>query len=140
MRNQIDLFFDRAFRTPFSLWDANAVTPTPEVTSWFRPPVDVREDDKAYYLSLDLPGLKKEDVKIDIENGVLNVSGERQFEHRNRDGNWQRTERAWGQFHRRFTLPDSVELEKIEAKMSEGVLELTLPKTETQKARVIAIK
>ncbi len=140
MKNQIDLMFERAFRTPFVWWDTQVGPAQEEVRSWFRPAVDVQEDDKAYFFSLDLPGLKKDEVKIGVENGILTVSGERRIEKNDQSKNWQRSERVWGQFHRKFQLPEGIELEKIEAQMSDGVLELTIPKAETQKPKLIEIK
>jgi HSP20 family protein len=99
-----------------------------ETAREFRPSVDVYEDEKAIQVKADLPGIKPEEIKIEVENGVLTLSGERKLEkEENKDG-YHRVERVYGSFCRSFVLPDAVESEKIEAKYHEGVLTVAIPK------------
>jgi HSP20 family protein len=107
----------------------------------FKPPVDIVEKDNAFLATVDLPGLKKEDIEISLDEGVLTLSGERKLELEEGDENksYRRIERSYGAFSRSFTLPQGVDLAKVEATFADGVLKLTLPKSEAAKARKIAI-
>ena len=107
----------------------------------FKPPVDIVEKDNAFFATVDLPGLKKEDIEISLEDGVLTLSGERKFEHQEGEEGkaYRRIERAYGAFTRSFTLPQGVDLANVEATFVDGVLKLTLPKSEAAKPRKIAI-
>ncbi len=111
-----------------------------EARGW-KPPVDIVEKDNAFLATVDLPGLKKEDIEISLDEGVLTLQGERKLEHAEGDEakGYRRIERAYGAFSRSFTLPQGVDLGKIEATFADGVLTLTLPKSEAAKARKIAI-
>jgi HSP20 family protein len=104
------------------------------------PPVDIRETEDKLALALDLPGLRKEDVNITLENNVLNVSGERRFEADAKNDTFHRLERAYGTFTRSFTLGPTVQTDKVEADFKDGVLVITLPKVEASKPRRIDIK
>ena len=106
--------------------------------SWV-PPVDVQETEAAYKLYAELPGLKKEDIQITLENNVLRLSGERKFEGEVKRDNFQRIERTYGTFTRAFTLPTQVSAEGVQALFDNGVLTITVPKKEEAKARTIAI-
>jgi HSP20 family protein len=107
----------------------------------WQPAVDVIETDHAFVATADLPGLKKEEIEIALEDGVLTLSGERKLEHEvnEESRNFKRIERAYGRFSRSFTLPQGVDPSKVEATFADGVLTLTLPKSEIVKARKIAI-
>ncbi|MBY0452833.1 MAG: Hsp20/alpha crystallin family protein [Bdellovibrionaceae bacterium] len=107
----------------------------------FGPACEVSETAEHYFMTVDLPGMKKEDVKIELADNVLTVSGERKRE-RNTDANAkvQLYEKSYGFFKRSFTLPTTVEESKIEARYENGVLELYLPKTSAAKPRQIEIK
>src|ERR1043166_2576232 len=102
------------------------------VTEW-APSVDIDETDKEYIVKADLAGVKKEDVKIDVQNGVLTVSGERKFEKEEKDRKHHRVERAYGSFTRSFTLPEDVLQDKIAADSKDGVITVHLPKTDIKK-------
>lgn len=104
------------------------------------PPVDIRETDESVTLLLDLPGLKKEDVNVTLENNVLMVSGERRFEAKEKNDNYHRLERAYGTFSRSFTLSQTIQSDKVDANFEDGVLVITLPKQESSKPRRISIK
>lgn len=105
----------------------------------FVPACDVTEADEHYLMTMDLPGFKKEDIKIEMNENILTVSGERKREAaENRKGH--RIERSYGTFTRSFSLPTTVSPEKIEAQYEDGVLNLYLPKTPVAKARTIQIQ
>lgn len=104
------------------------------------PRVDIAETDKEYTVKADLAGVKKEDVTIDVQNGVLTVSGERKFEKEEKDKKHHRVERAYGSFTRSFTLPDDVLEDKILADSKDGVITVHLPKTDIKKSSAKQIK
>ncbi|MDX1610075.1 MAG: Hsp20/alpha crystallin family protein [Halofilum sp. (in: g-proteobacteria)] len=108
-------------------------------TSDWVPVVDIREDKDQFVLHADLPGVKREDIDITMEEGVLSIRGERRLEEVKEEGEYKRIERAHGTFYRRFSLPDTADPDKISARCNEGVLEVVIPKRETVKPRRIEI-
>jgi Molecular chaperone (small heat shock protein) len=139
----------RPFRDLWSLpdelgrlfWGLNRFEPevnSESPLSW-TPAVDVAEDEEAMHIRADLPGLKREQVKINVRDGVLTLSGEKKFEEEKKTDNYYRLERSYGSFARSFTLPNTVDVEKIRASMKDGVLELTVPKKPEAKAREIKV-
>jgi HSP20 family protein len=104
------------------------------------PTVDIIEDDKAYTIKADLPEVKREDVKVTVENGVLVISGERHAEKEEKGRQYRRIERSHGSFLRSFTVPEDASSGKVDAKFQDGVLVITLPKSEKAKPRNIEIK
>lgn len=102
----------------------------------FTPSVDIEESDEMYLVSADLPGLKKEDIKIDISSNMLRISGQKSSEVK--EGGYY--ERTSGKFSRSFTLPEGVDPKKIEANFEDGVLRIALPKTEVKPAQEIKIQ
>lgn len=104
------------------------------------PAVDIRETDEAYEVYAELPGMKKDDIGITVENNVLTLSGERRFEKEVNEETFHRIERAYGKFTRSFTLPTQVNPEKVEASYKDGVLTIHIPKVEAARPRKIAIK
>ena len=106
----------------------------------WNPSVDVLENDDAYVFSAELPGLKKEDVKITLKENLLTISGEKKFEKEQKDKNYFRMERNYGKFNRSFSLPTNVRAGDISADFSDGVLKITLPKAEEAKPKEISIK
>lgn len=109
-------------------------------TANWAPSVDISEDDKAFTLLADIPGVEPKDIEISMEKGVLTIKGERQSENVEEKENYRRVERQSGQFYRRFTLPDSADADKIEAKSVHGVLTVTIPKQEVAASRRIKVK
>jgi HSP20 family protein len=99
------------------------------------PSVDISETDKAYVVRADLPGVKKEDLKVTVENGILTLQGERKQRSEEKGEKFHRVETSYGSFMRRFTLPDDVAEDKVDAQMKEGCLEVTVPKTEEKKPK-----
>lgn len=108
------------------------------VTQW-SPLVDITEDDKEYMVKAELPELKKEEVKVTVENGELTISGERKFEKEEKGRKYHRIERSYGSFMRSFTLPEGVNGEKVMADFKDGVLKVHLPKDEKVKPKTIEV-
>ena len=104
------------------------------------PLVDVIENDKEYVIKAELPEVKKEDVKVRIENGMLTISGERNFEKEEEGKKYHRVERSYGSFERSFTIPDACKADEMEAKYKEGMLTLHIPKSEEAKPQAIDVK
>ncbi len=103
------------------------------------PAMDLVEQDDRFVLRADLPGVSEEDVKIELEENVLTISGERKSEHEQRGEGFYRVERASGSFSRSLVLPDGVDAEGIEARFEQGVLEVSVPKPEQRKPHRVAI-
>jgi len=99
----------------------------------FTPRVDVTEDNENLYVYAEIPGVDKKDIKINVSGDVLTLSGEKKSEQRDENKNYYRIERNYGSFSRSFTLPAEVVVDKISADYKEGVLNVTLPKTEEAK-------
>lgn len=96
----------------------------------FVPRVDVLEDEKAYEIHVAVPGMKKEDFKIDLNDNLLTVSGERRYDKERKENNFHSIETQYGSFSRSFTLPENADAQKISAKYTDGILEITVPKDE----------
>ena len=109
-------------------------------TANWTPSVDISENDKAFTLLADIPGVNPDNIDISMEKGVLTIKGERSSESVEEGENYRRVERQNGQFYRRFTLPDSADADKIEAKSEHGVLRITIPKQEVAVSRRIEVK
>lgn len=104
------------------------------------PEVDIMEKETAYYLRADLPGVNKNDISIKVENGILEIEGEKNIDHKQEKGYFYHYERYSGKFNRSFVLPQDIDSEKMEARLEHGVLNLTLPKAEKAKPRKIEVK
>jgi HSP20 family protein len=98
------------------------------------------ENDKELTLSTDLPGVRLEDVEVKIEDGTLTLSGNRKFENEDNKHDYHRIERSYGEFHRAFSLPDSVDATKVAALIECGVLKVTLPKKEIARSRTVKVE
>jgi len=96
----------------------------------FTPTVNTREGDDAYYIEVDLPGVKKEDINIDVDDNTLTISGERKIKEEHKEDNFYKVESVYGKFERAFSLPEDVDTEKIEAEHKNGVLEIKIPKVQ----------
>lgn len=104
------------------------------------PALDLVEDEHAITVTAELPGLKKEDVTIQFEDGVLSISGEKKQETETKDRQWHRMERRYGAFYRAVSMPAGVEPDKAEATFADGVLTVRVPKREEVKPKAIKIK
>lgn len=117
------------------------VRPTYANTVGFQPSCDINETKDHYLVSFDMPGVKKEDIKIEMQGNQLVISGERQREVKEEDGEATlRHERVYGKFERTFVLPTSINADKIEAHYENGVLNVALPKAESAKGRTIQVQ
>ncbi|KAL4383919.1 hypothetical protein GQ457_15G028040 [Hibiscus cannabinus] len=126
---------------PFSLdvWDPNPFK-DPETSAFVGTRIDWKETPEAHVFKADVPGLKKEEVRVEVEDGrVLQISGERKVAKEEKSDTWHRVERSSGKFMRRFRLPENAKTEEIKAGMENGVLTVTVPKTEVKKPDVKAI-
>eukprot|EP01089_Gocevia_fonbrunei_P015393 TRINITY_DN449_c0_g1_i1.p1 TRINITY_DN449_c0_g1~~TRINITY_DN449_c0_g1_i1.p1 ORF type:complete len:218 (+),score=49.79 TRINITY_DN449_c0_g1_i1:51-656(+) len=122
--------------TPFD-WNDYSVSPQGKRSWDWTPKIDVRESDHDICVNAELPGMKKEDIKISVKNGNLLFSGERKYEETKEEGEMRRTERSYGTFVRTMALPDGCDPKNIKAKYEDGILELTIPKpAETKKENV----
>ena len=133
LQNQMNRLFDTALHGWPS--ESNGTTGT---TSWI-PAADIYESDSELVVNLDLPGVDPKMVDLRVENNVLTIRGERQFEEKQNKENYHRVERSYGAFARSFTLSTSVDPEKIRANYKAGVLSITLPKAEAAKPKRIQI-
>ena len=109
------------------------------VADWM-PTVDISETEGEYLIKAELPEVKKEDVKVTVENGVLTLQGERRREKEEKGKRFHRVERSYGSFVRSFSLPESVEEGAVKAEYRDGVLNLHLPKSEKVKPKAIDVK
>jgi HSP20 family protein len=130
VHNEIDRVFDR-FRA--GEYDASA-------TQTWLPAVDITEQETAFIIKAELPGVDKKDVKITVQNDVLTIKGEKKQESEKKGENYHRTERLYGSLQRSFTLPVTIASEKIDASYDNGVLILNLPKLEEAKPKEIEVK
>jgi len=111
----------------------------PSNGDWF-PAMDVSETENSVTACLELPGLKKEDIKVSVQDDILTVSGEKKQEKTEEGENVRRVERSYGYFKRSMTLPAHVDADKVKAALKEGVLKVTMPKLESEKPKEISIQ
>ena len=105
----------------------------------FQVAVDIREEDDAFYVDAEVPGLSADDIKVDVEKNVLTLSGERKVETEETKDKFRRVERHYGSFTRSFSLPETVDTDNISADLKNGVLELKLPKKEVPTPKSISV-
>lgn len=125
--------FDRFFRGG-TVADDGIMT-----TNWL-PAVDLIEKDDEFVAKVELPGVSKDDVKITMQDNILTVRGEKKEEKETRQSNYHRLERSYGSFQRSFTLPNAVKADKVEAQYKDGILTITLPKSEEAKRKQIEVR
>lgn len=106
--------------------------------TWY-PAVDMFDDDHKIVIKAELPGMDKKDIAVDIENGVLTLSGERNYDNEVKEDNYYRRERTFGKFKRAFNLPVDVDPDQIKADFKDGVLKVEVPKPEEQKPKQITV-
>lgn len=109
------------------------------VADWL-PAVDVSENDTEYVLKAELPGVTKENVKVTVEDGVLQIEGERKLEKEEKTGKFHRVERSYGSFTRSFVLPEGVEADKVRAEFKDGVLNVHVPKAKEARPKGVDVK
>jgi HSP20 family protein len=108
--------------------------------SRWSPAVDIIEDDKEFLVKAELPDIKKENVHVSVDNGVLTISGERKFEKEEKNRRYHRVERSYGTFTRSFSLPDGADAGKVRAEFKDGVLQVHMQKSESAKPKQIEVK
>jgi HSP20 family protein len=132
LENRLGSFF-----RGFPRWPGNGETL--KLPEW-SPQVDISEDEKVYLVKADLPEVKKEDVKVTFENGLLSISGERKAEKEAKTKKYHRVERSYGRFERDFTLPEDADASKLTAQFEGGVLKVHVPKNPAAKPKAIEVK
>mgnify|MGYP003132059009 CR=1 FL=1 len=106
----------------------------------FAPSIDISETDKQYLIDVEVPGMDKKDIELNVDNNTLIISGERKFENKEDGKHFHRVESSYGNFSRSFTLPDNVESESIQATYNNGILNITIDKSEQKMKKQIKIK
>jgi HSP20 family protein len=132
MHDQFDAILQDFFSDP---WFSS-----PALQSDWLPTTDVVETDDHFVVELDLPGMKREDIRISVQNGSLTVKGERRQSSDQSKNKYSRYERTYGAFTRTFQLPNTIDGNRIEASYKDGVLRLVLPKSEAARPREIEVK
>ena len=99
----------------------------------FTPSVNTREGDYAYHIEVDLPGVKKKDISVEVKDHLLKISGKRKTKKEVKEEDYHRVESSYGKFERSFTLPSNIDAENVKASCEDGVLEVVLPKLEGKK-------
>jgi HSP20 family protein len=146
LRREMDQLFDR-FSGGFGLpavrrwFDAQPAWTYESSFSFPTPAVDVTEDDKAYKITAELPGLEEKEVEVTVSGNLLTIKGEKSYEKEEKNKDHHLSERAYGSFQRAFALPEGLDRDKIAADLAKGVLTITLPKTaQAQKQQKIEVK
>ena len=134
-QNRLNRFFLGGFPNRIGSGEIHSLT----VADW-SPEVDISEDDRGYLLKADLPEMKKDDVRVTVEDGILNVSGERKTEKEDQKRKFHRIERSYGTFRRSFTLPEDADSTKVTAEFRDGVLKVHLPTTARPRSKAIEVK
>lgn len=132
--NEVNKLLEQSFRPTRNMDSSNI-----ETSQWI-PAVDIKENKNQFLILADLPGIDKNDVNISMENNILTIKGSRAEEVNEETNQYFRVERVRGSFYRRFTLPDTADGGKIEAKIQKGVLQIIIPKKETAQSRFIEIQ
>ena len=131
LQDRMNRLFDNAGRT----WGNDE----PSASTTWSPAVDIFETEGEIVVKAELPGMERKDITLNLENNVLTLRGDRRFEKETKDDNYHRIERSYGGFSRAFTIPTSVDDDKIRADYKDGILKIALPKKEQVKAKQIKI-
>ncbi len=133
LQNRFNTLFGRTALRPGNGEEALALA------DW-APVVDISEDDKEFIIKAELPGLKRDEVKVTVEDGVLSIAGERKSEKEEKNKKFHRVERSYGSFLRSFTLPEGADATKVNAEFTDGVLNVRLAKTPKAQPKTIEVK
>ena len=125
---------DRLFETPLA-----ELARSSQLLSGWTPALDLSENKDSFVVKAELPGMKREDIEVSLHEGTLSISGERKSEEKHKDAEVYRAERFFGRFQRTVTLPTAVAGDKVKAQYKDGVLTITLPKTEEAKPKQIDV-
>jgi len=134
-QNRLNPFFLGGFPNRMGSGEIDSLA----VADW-SPEVDISEDDRGYLVKADLPEMKKDDVRVTVEDGILSVSGERKSEKEDLKRKFHRIERSFGTFRRSFTLPEDTDSTKVTAEFHDGVLKVHLPITPIARSKAIEVK
>lgn len=127
---------NRIFGRPLGRLDSNSEMLA--MVDW-TPSADISETDTAYLIKAEIPGVKKEDVKVTVQEGMLTIQGERKMEKEEKDKKFHRVERSYGSFMRSFRLPDDADESAVKAEFKDGMLNVTLPKSPKAKPKAINV-
>ena len=133
LREAMDRLFDDAFTRPFSLTREGGST-------WSSPAIDMYQTDNEVVVKAALPGFKPEEVQINVTGDILTIKGEVKHEEEKKDRSWHIREQRWGSFERSVRLPTGVISDRAKADFQNGILTITLPKSEEVKPRTITVK
>ncbi|HBQ96823.1 MAG: Hsp20/alpha crystallin family protein [Firmicutes bacterium] len=133
LHNDVNEVFDRVFRG----WGFPSAI---DARSVWEPNLDVDEDDRHYYLHMDMPGVDTQDVSVEVDNGAIIISGEKRDEREKKGRRSYTSERYYGRFYREITLPLDADLEQLKAELKKGVLTVTIPKNASAARRTIPIQ
>ena len=133
--NRLRREIDRLFEEPFGF-----LVPSSSLFEGWSPAVDIYEDKDKYTLKAELPGLNKDDIEVSLDGNTLTLSGERKEQEEKREGETYRSERYFGRFQRSVTLPAAVQADKVQATYKDGILSVTVPKSEEAKPKQIQVK
>lgn len=138
---RFDPFSELARLDPFRGLDEvfNQSLMGPRLRTGMTPRMDVAETDQGYIVKAEIPGVKKEDIKVNVDGNQISISAQAQRESEQKSENMLCTERSWGQYYRSFTLPQAVDDTQAKAEYHDGILELTLPKKSGGTAKTLAI-
>ena len=139
MSDRINRLLARRSRPGAGIDDSSGKDESMALVEWI-PVVDVMETDEEFQIRAELPGVEKNDVKLSVENGVLLISGHREQEKEEKGKRYHKTERAYGSFARSFTMPDSVDEQKVAAEFKNGMLTVRLPKSEKARPKSIEVQ
>jgi HSP20 family protein len=128
--------FNRLFDDPF--FRVGQMDDDAGLGLW-NPVVDLYEKDDHFMIKAELPGVDKKDIKIDLQDRLLTLSGERAYDNEVKEENYYRRERSYGKFQRAFTLPADVDSDKIKAEFKDGVLQIEVPKPEEKNAKQVTV-
>ena len=133
LRDAMDRLFDAAFTRPFSLIREGGST-------WSSPAIDMYQTDNEVVVKATLPGIKAEEVQINVTGDILTIKGEVKHEEEKKDKSWHIREQRWGSFERSVMLPTGVISDRAKAEFQDGILTITLPKSEEVKPKTITVK
>ena len=136
LRGELDRLFEDFFGDGFGVAAPAALF----ANKGFAPVMDLKEREDAYVAELEMPGMKADDFKVEVLEGVLSIRGERKHEAEEKTKRWHRTERVYGSFERRVALPSTVDAERVDAAYKDGVLTVTVPKSPGAKPKTIQVK
>lgn len=131
MRSELDEMFEDFFN-----WGKSGEELS---TMKWSPSVDISENDESIVINAEIPGMNKEDINVSVKNDTLTIKGEKKKEREEEDENYHVVERSYGRFQRSFTLPDNVKSDEINANYKDGVLNITIPKTEEATSKEVKV-